>query len=65
MAKVQLEAIDKEAANDTHGVPGVQALTRGIQIVDAVAARDADRARAEIRRHLLNGRSRVLSTLER
>lgn len=34
-------------------------------IVDAVAARDADRARAEIRRHLLNGRSRVLSTLER
>ena len=34
-------------------------------IVDAGAARDADRARAEIRRHLLNGRSRVLSTLER
>lgn len=34
-------------------------------IVDAVEARDADRARAEIRRHLLNGRSRVLSTLER
>ncbi|MEN3148449.1 SMP-30/gluconolactonase/LRE family protein [Neorhizobium sp. IRAMC:178] len=38
MAKVQLEAIDKDVANDTHGVPGVQALTRGIQIVDAVAA---------------------------
>ncbi len=34
-------------------------------IVDAVAARDADRARAELRRHLLNGRTRVLSTLER
>lgn len=32
-------------------------------IVDAVAARDADRARAEIRRHLLNGRTRVLSTV--
>lgn len=38
MAKVQLEAIDKDVANDTGGVPGVQALTRGIQIVDAVAA---------------------------
>ena len=30
-------------------------------IVDAIAARDPDRARQEIRRHLLNGRSRVLS----
>lgn len=34
-------------------------------IVDAVAARDSDRARTEMRRHLLNGRTRVLSTLER
>lgn len=34
-------------------------------IVEAVAARDSDRARTEIRRHLLNGRTRVLSTLER
>jgi GntR family transcriptional regulator, transcriptional repressor for pyruvate dehydrogenase complex len=34
-------------------------------IVEAVAARDADRARAEIRRHLLNGRTRVLSALDR
>lgn len=34
-------------------------------IVDAVAARDGDRARAEMRRHLLNGRSRVLSAIER
>ncbi|MCL4187619.1 MAG: FCD domain-containing protein [Rhodobacteraceae bacterium] len=32
-------------------------------IVDAVAARDADRARQEIRRHLLNGRTRVLSAI--
>ena len=34
-------------------------------IVDAVAARDAERARAEMRRHLLNGRTRVLSTVGR
>lgn len=34
-------------------------------IIQAIADRDADRARAEIRRHLLNGRSRVLSSLER
>lgn len=34
-------------------------------IVEAVAARDSDRARTEIRRHLLNGRTRVLSTLDR
>ena len=34
-------------------------------IIEAVAARDADRARAEIRRHLLNGRTRVLSTVGR
>ena len=32
-------------------------------IVEAVAARDPDRARQEIRRHLLNGRSRVLSRI--
>jgi GntR family transcriptional regulator, transcriptional repressor for pyruvate dehydrogenase complex len=32
-------------------------------IVDAVTARDGDRARAELRRHLLNGRTRVLSNL--
>jgi DNA-binding FadR family transcriptional regulator len=34
-------------------------------IVEAVAARDSDRARTEMRRHLLNGRTRVLSTFER
>jgi DNA-binding FadR family transcriptional regulator len=34
-------------------------------IVAAVAARDSDRARTEIRRHLLNGRARVLSTVDR
>lgn len=33
-------------------------------IVEAVAARDGDRARAEMRRHLLNGRTRVLSTID-
>lgn len=32
-------------------------------IIAAVAARDADRARAEIRRHLLNGRARVLGAV--
>ena len=34
-------------------------------IVEAVAAQDADKARAEMRRHLLNGRTRVLSTIGR
>lgn len=34
-------------------------------IVDAVAARDGDRARTEMRRHLLNGRTRVLSAIDR
>lgn len=33
-------------------------------IVAAVAARDGDRARAEMRRHLLAGRTRVLSDLQ-
>jgi len=33
-------------------------------IVDAVAKRDGDRARAEMRRHLLAGRTRVLSDMQ-
>ena len=39
------------------------ALEQGA-IVAAVAARDGDRARAEMRRHLLAGRTRVLSDLQ-
>ena len=34
-------------------------------IIEAIAARDGERARVELRRHLLNGRGRVMVAMTR
>jgi DNA-binding FadR family transcriptional regulator len=34
------------------------------EIVDAIAGRNPERARSAVRRHLLNGRARLLSAAE-
>ncbi|KQV12266.1 hypothetical protein ASC97_14015 [Rhizobium sp. Root1203] len=38
-AQLSIDATDRDAAGaDVHGVPGVQALTRGVQIIEAISA---------------------------